>query len=380
MSQEPLNLGFIGGGINSAVGNTHKIASQMDGRWKLVAGCFSTHAEINIKTANIWNVEEGRTYSDWNEFLLGEQGKLDAICILTPTNKHTSISLKALELGYNIISEKTISTNYSDAIKISESLEKGKQFFAAIYNYTGYPMLRELRNMIFDEEFGCLYQINIEMPQEGFARYYDDGKLPNPQEWRLNDYAIPTISLDLGIHLHHLAYFLSGEKPLEVIADQRSYGHFKNVIDDVACIARYSSDLRSQIWYSKSALGHRNGLKVRVYGKNISAEWYQMDPEILKLSYSDGSNKILDRASRVKVSNLDRYNRFKSGHPAGFIEAFANHYFDIADALIEFEEKGYYKSDFVFGESIATEGLKMLDAINLSSRTNRWEKIKYSLK
>jgi len=372
MKTSPYKIGFIGGAINSAVGTTHKIASQMDNRWHLVSGCFSTHPEINSETAGLWGVEKSRTYPDWHDFLEKEKGRLDVICILTPTSSHSEIILEALDSGYNIISEKTVSTNYSDAVKIVKKVKKTDRFFAAIYNYTGYPMLRELRKMIKKGDFGRVFQIHVEMPQEGFLRYYDGGKLPEPQGWRLKDYEVPTISLDLGVHLHHIIYFLSGEKPVEVIADQKSFGHFRNIVDNIICIARYTNNVMANIWYSKSALGHRNGLKVRVYGEKLSAEWYQMNPELLVTNNSNGDIMTLDRAANVVEPKLLRYNRFKSGHPAGFIEAYANHYFDIADSYEQFLKSGFYKSEYVFDEKIAAEGINMLEAISISTKTNIW--------
>jgi predicted dehydrogenase len=371
MKTIPFKIGFIGGSINSAVGTTHKIASQMDNKWELVSGCFSTNSEVNFKTAMTWGVDKKRTYSDWKELLDNEKSKLDAVCILTPTSLHSEMILNALDKGYNIISEKTISTNYDDAVKIVKKVKKTGRFFSSIYNYTGYPMLRELKKKISKGDFGRIFQFQVEMPQEGFLRYYD-GKMPNPQKWRMKDYEVPTISLDLGVHLHHIIYFLSGEKPLEVIADQKSYGHFRNIVDNVICMARYTNNVMANIWYSKSALGHRNGLRIRVYGEKLSAEWYQMNPEILNIFDSNGGIFILDRAADVEEPKLARYNRFKSGHPAGYIEAFANHYYDIAESYENYLKKNDSTSDYVFDEKIAAESINMLEAISVSTKTNIW--------
>ena len=241
MQKNHLKIGFIGGGINSVVGNTHKIASQMDGNWKLESGCFSRHESVNIETAEKWEVSLKRTYSNWREFLKNEKEKIDAVAIITPSDVHAEM--------------------------IIEALNKNNGFLAVTYNYTGYPMLREIKNMIEDGKIGKVWHIQIEMPQEGFARLDSKGNKPKPQEWRLRDGVIPTISLDLGVHVHSIIEFLTGEKPIEVIAEQSSYGHFNQVCDNIMCIAKYTREIRAQIWYSKSAIGNRNGLKVRVYGE-----------------------------------------------------------------------------------------------------------------
>lgn len=372
----PLKVGFIGGGQNSAVGPTHAIACQMDKRFVLEAGCFSSNYDINLLTAVNYGVDPKRVYKNWLDLLKLERKILDAICVLTPTNYHSDIVLKALEMGYAVICEKALAGTVSEVKIICEAVKSSRGFLAVTYNYTGYPMLRELKEMINVGKLGSINQIQIEMPQEGFARLSKKCDVPQPQTWRLEDGLIPTISLDLGVHLHNLVYFLTEQKPLEVIADQATYGHFKQVIDDVKCIARYTNKIQTQIWYSKSAIGHRNGLKLRVYGEKGSVEWYQMQPEDLKLYSIDGKQEVIDRAGDVTIADLARYNRFKSGHPSGFIEAFANYYYDIADCIIKFKNLEVFSSPYMFGGIHALEGLIMLEAIALSAKNNSWVKVK----
>lgn len=376
MTTSPLRIGFIGGGLNSAVGNTHRIACQMDHRWSLCAGCFSTHENINHETANAWGIDATRLYDNWRIMLEREKNNLDAICLLTPTPVHAEMAIEALNRGYSVICEKAMAVSSKEATAICRAVAESKGFFAVTYNYTGYPMLRELRSMISSGKLGTVNLIQIEMPQEGFARFNKLGQKPQPQAWRLHDGHIATISLDLGVHLHHMIHFLTGAQPLEVVADKTSYGFFSNVIDNVLCIARYTGNLRSQIWYSKMAIGHRNGLRVRVYGDRGSAEWFQLQPEELLFNDQLGRREIIDRASSVELADQPRYGRFKSGHPAGFVEAFSNHYFDLADSLLEFKKTGTHHSPWVFSAEMAKEGLEMLEAIAMSARENRWQKVK----
>lgn len=208
-----LKIGFIGGGINSAVGNTHRIACQMDHRWQLVAGCFSTHSNVNRETADSWGVEPSRRYDDWRIFLENEQGNLDAIGLLTPTPLHAEMAVEALHRGFAVICEKTMAASSREAAAICRAVEENNGFLAVTYNYTGYPMLRELRQMIVDGKLGTVNLVQIEMPQEGFARLNKHGQKPQPQAWRLHDGNIPIISLDLGSHLHHMIFFLLEKNP-----------------------------------------------------------------------------------------------------------------------------------------------------------------------
>ena len=143
------------------------------------------------------------------------------------------------------------------------------------------------------------------------------------------------------------------------------------------CIANYTNDIVSNIWFSKSALGHRNGLKVRVYGEIGSAEWYQLEPENLYYNDNKGHKIVIDRASvDVNVANENRYNRFKAGHPSGFIEAFANYYTDIAMALDARErKKNNLYNNGIYNIDVALEGLKMMEALVKSSKEKSWVKI-----
>lgn len=366
---EPLKIAFIGGALNSAVGYTHFNASRLDGHFKVEAGCFSRHEQQNEHSARIYGVQPDRCYPDWQALLAAEQGKVDALVILTPTPSHAEIAISAIEAGYPVICEKALGTSSQECVQIAETVSKNNGYLAVTYNYSGYPMVRELRRMISEGRLGTLQQIQIEMPQEGFLRAN-----ANPQDWRRKDYAIPTVSLDLGIHVHHLIDFLSGGlRPVALVGEQASYGQIPDIIDNVYCIARYENDLRVQAWWGKTALGHRNGLRVRVYGEKASAEWYQMDPETLRWADNDGHHYLLDRGSgEAKIAQEPRYNRFKAGHPSGFIEAFANLYADFAEELRGFIQGANVASPYVFGAAHSVEGMRVMEAIGESAKNQRW--------
>jgi predicted dehydrogenase len=376
-SPRPLNIGFIGGGQNSAIGLTHRIAVEMDRRFLLKAGCFSTHQNINHETGKAWGVDPDRIYDNWQALLTQENKRLDAIAVLTPIPSHAEIVIHALDLGYPVISEKPLASSSADAGKIRKIIERDLSFLALTYNYSGYPMLRELQVMIQRGQLGKIIQVHAEMPQEGYIRLNKEGKQIIPQAWRLKDpETLSTVSMDLGAHLHHLIFFLTGARPIEVAAIQNSFGSFQQIIDNGICLIHYSNDIISNLWFSKCALGHRNGLRIRVYGTQGSAEWFQMTPEYLQYANQMGQISRLDRTNAINdIPSQNRYNRFKAGHPAGFIEAFANVYEDIADSLIAFHNNENILSPCVFGADIAEEGLHLLESIYRSSQTKSWEKV-----
>lgn len=369
----PLTLGFIGGGLNSAVGNTHFTAAQMDGLFRVAAGCFSSHPDINQQTAERWHIDPDRCYSSWQRLLEYEKARLDAIVVLTPTPEHVEPVTAALRAGFPVICEKAIANSSADARLMLQTAKDARHPLFVTYNYSGYPMVRELKRMIREGCFGRIKQIHAEMPQEGYVRLDADGQNVIPQTWRLRDSVIPTLSLDLGVHLHQIISDLTGEKPLEVVATESRFGRFRDVIDNVVAMIHYSNDLEASLWYSKAAIGHRNGLRLRIYGDQGSAEWYQMEPEVLLLHDCHGQLRHVDRASiEIKIAQQSRYNRFKVGHPAGFLEAFANLYADIAKVLcMELDQAPMLNCS----AEVALEGLVMLEAITESAKKSKWVRI-----
>ena len=297
---------------------------------------------------------------------------LDAVAVLTPTPTHKEIVIECLKSGLPVICEKSLCLSSQEAFEIKQTLEETNGFLAVTYNYSGYPMLRELRERIKNRELGDIQQVHIEMPQEGFLRKNPETKSTNlPQSWRQTDATVSTLALDLGVHIHHLTDFLTGQKPAELVAKEDHFGSIANVIDNVVCIAQYTNNISSTAWFGKCALGHRNGLRVRIFGSEGSAEWYQMDPENLHLCDMFGTRKIIDRSDPANtIATQARYNRFKPGHPDGFIEAFANYYCDIADKLVSPQPKE--DNGYVAGVDVAIESMYFLEAITRSTKSRNW--------
>lgn len=369
-THQPLRIAFIGGALNSAVGYTHFNASRLDGYFRVEAGCFSRHQSQNERTANTYGVSADRTYLTWQDLFREEQGLIDAVVILTPTPTHSEIVIAALEAGFPVICEKALAVSSEQCQIIQDSVSSNNGYLALTYNYSGYPMVRELQRMVAEGRLGTIHQIHIEMPQEGFLRLG-----ASPQDWRLSDHAVPTVSLDLGVHVHHLIHFISnGAQPLRLVGDHNSYGQFKGLIDNVYCNAQYENDIRVIAWWGKTALGCRNGLRIRVYGNEGSAEWYQMDPENLRWADNNGHFFMLDRGSgEAVIAQQQRYNRFKAGHPSGFIEAFANLYTDIALELRSKKKSSCSdKNPYVYGAEHAYDGLLFLERICQSSERKKW--------
>lgn len=374
---EKIKVAFVGGAYDSAVGRAHRAAISIDQKYDLVAGCFSRDVDKSRATAAEYGVDQQRAYSNLSVLLQNESRNLDAVIVVTPQDQHGVHVSDCLEAGLPVICEKALVTSSSEALAIRDQLIEKNGFLAVTYNYTGYPMIRELKNMIATGMLGRIHQVQMEMPQEGFARVTEDEIPIKPQEWRLRDGTIPTLSLDLAVHLHMMARFLFGETPEEVVALSSSNGNFQEIIDSTQCLVRYSGGIHCGIWFSKVALGYRNGLRLRIFGDKGAAEWVQENPEYLHYANNKGVKIIMDRSSQgIQIANKSRYQRFKAGHPAGFLEAFSNYYLDIAEALVAYRSAGRMDfGDYVFGVEESIEGLKMLEAIALSSKSHKWEPV-----
>lgn len=375
-TEKLFKVGFLGGGYDSAVGRAHKIAVEMDDLFEVVTGCFSLNNESNIKTATHYHIESERTYLNIDNLIKSENSKIDALVILTPTDQHKDQVIRAVSAGIPVICEKALVASSEDALAVKNQLDKCSGFLAVTYNYTGYPMLRELKYIIETGRLGDVQQINIEMPQEGFSRLDKTGKPIVPQNWRLKDEYVPTVSLDLGIHIHNVVSFLVRKRPLRVASLSGSYGNYNQITDSINCIAEYEDGISANIWYGKTAIGYRNGLRVRVFGSKGGAEWLQTDPEILYFSDCFGNRYTVDRASPdIEIANMERYTRFKAGHPAGFVEAFANYYVDIADQLSNYLSGKKPSNSYVFGIDEALNGIVFLEAISDSVKTMDWVEV-----
>ncbi len=366
-------IAFIGGSITSAVGRAHKISAEMDGLFKLSAGCFSRDQAQNNASAANYGIEQNRSYPNYRELVESEKKDIDLFIILTPTDQHYSQILKLTRMGIPIVCEKTITRNAQEALHLKQVMGPDKSsFLRSISNYTGYPMVEELKAIVRSGTLGDLCHIHCEMPQETYLRVDPEGRPIKPQDWRLkDDNRVPTVSLDLGIHIFNLIDYITEERPLQVTSTTSNHGNFKGIADSINCIGKYTNNLDINIWYGKTALGHRNGLKIRIYGKKGSLEWEQSYPEIIRYSNSHGYISILERgAEGLLKANSSTYNRFKAGHPAGFIEAFANYYHKIYKDFKAFKEGSIEYNAVGIDKSI--EGLKFLEAIQQSSAEERW--------
>lgn len=367
-ADRPFRVAMVGGGLNSAVGRTHEIALKLDNAFELVAGCFSRNAGINAETADAFRVDREHLYDSVEQLVASERGNIDALVIATPIDAHATQINLALDAGLTAICDKPLLATVDEGKALLSRIKPASTQVFSIFNYTGYQAVREIKRRMESGEIGEVFKIMAEMPQDSYLRLRNTGKVGAIQSWRLKDGSVPCLSLDLFAHLHSLINFLTGQKPQRATAWSRAIsGVSPGLIDDVDSIIEYSGGLLVNAWYGKVALGYRNGLRLRILGSKGSFEWIQEQPEAITYANAVGDRFTLDRiTSSSTVTPEARYNRFKAGHPAGFIEAFANYYLDIARAMRE-----GVLNEYTLSTEVAVEGIELSQAIQDSSLQQR---------
>lgn len=366
--RKPIKVAMIGGGVNSAVGRVHEIAMKMDNEFELVAGCFSRNTELNAESGRQYNVPAHQLYPSAEAMIDALANEVDAVVIATPIKSHAQYIHLALDHNLRVISDKPLLANVQECNALLARIKPDNTQVFSIFNYTGYPAVREMKHRVESGAIGTVFKVMVEMPQDSYMRLSNQNKTHAIQAWRLEDGDISCVSLDLFVHLHSLVNFVCGNTPQAVTAWQRAITHVApGLIDEVDAVIQYNNNLMVNAWYGKAVLGYRNGLRIRVFGTKGSLQWYQEQPELIEAADEAGNRTLLDRISTdSEVTAQPRYNRFKAGHPSGFIEAFANYYADIAQAMRDEKLNAYTLST-----GVAAEGLALSQAIAQASATGR---------
>jgi len=358
---EPIRFLVLGGGVNSAVGRVHRCALSLCEREIIILnGVFSRTESIQDESHRLWNARDKVTHKV-AESLLHEykaSAKNIIVLVLLPSPDHFDKVILALSLGYSVICEKPGCTSHEQALIIRNYVTTNDCFFRTTFNYCGYPMLREIRSMLDSSRIGELRQVRIEMPQEGLVRPpLVQGAKQAPQKWRLSDGAIPTVCLDLGVHLYHMLVYLTGDQFDPVFSRFTNHTSYAKILDTMNTLfTGRSTAIEGSMWITKSAIGYRNGLQVKIFGTEGSLAWKQTESERIEYAPRRGHTQIIERGVDCVVAHQKRYERMKPGHPAGFIEAFSNLYMDIADEYYMWkcdnQYKGHIDTHFLGIESV----------------------------
>jgi len=364
------NLGVIGGSINSTIGQTHFISSKLDGKWKFVSGVFSRNSKDNAKSAIKYGIDKNRIYKNISIFLEKEKSKIDAILVLTDTPSHVEILKKIFSFSIPVICEKPLFSDKNETKKLEKFIKK-EQFLKVTYNYAGYPLVREIKKIVKKRKIGEIKQFNFEMIQDSFIG--NISKNIKPKKWRLKDGFVPNISHDLGSHLVYLCFYLFDKFPKKVNAKYFSSLNFKNLFDNGYFWLNLEKKIYGKITLSKTTYGSRNDLTLKIIGDKGSLLWKHTNPEEIIFTNERGISQILDRGSSIYEAKKKRYNRYKVGHPDGFLEAFANTYGDIYDELMNYKKgvKNKNFNDFKISKQI----INFFNQASYSNKYGKWVNI-----
>ena len=378
-NQKRIKIGFIGGGPNSFIGYTHRLAARFDNRFDFVAGVFSKDKKKSIAFGKSLGLDPERCYNDFKTMAKKESDRADgveAIGIMTPSGDHYKIAKEFIKKKIHIICDKPLTAKIEDAIALEKIVKKSNIIFALTHNYSAYPMLREAKELVSKNKIGKIKVINVEYPQ-GYTVAVKKKDEKSILKWRLdkNQCGPSMILAEIGTHAYHLMRYVTGLEVKEVSAEVNSLSDEISVDDNAFMIVRMNNKARGSIWVSSAATGGENGLKIRVYGTKGAVEWLQDDPNILKFTELNSSTQIITRASDA-VSDLSiQSSRVAAGHPEGFFEAFANIYTEFADS-IQAKFKKNKKKLLHPTVSDGVMGIKFIFAAKKSSNLNsKWIKI-----
>jgi len=378
-NKKKIKIGFVGGGPNSFIGYTHRLAARFDNRFDFVAGVFSKDKKKSKEFGVSLGLDPDRCYNDYKVMAKKESARSDglqALGIMTPSGDHYKIAKEFIKNKVHIICDKPLTAKVEDAVALENLVIKNKIVFALTHNYSGYPMLREAKKLIEKNKIGKIKVINVEYPQ-GYTVAVKKKDEKSTLKWRLDkNLCGPSMILaEIGTHAYHLMRYVTGLEVKEVSAEVNSLSDEISVDDNAFMIVRLNNNARGSIWVSSAATGGENGLKIRVYGTKGAVEWLQDDPNILKFTKLNSSTQIITRASDA-VSDLSiQSSRVAAGHPEGFFEAFANIYTEFADSIQNATSKNK-KATVHPTVNDGVMGIKFIFAAKKSSNLNsKWIKI-----
>lgn len=378
-----LRLGMVGGGDGAFIGAVHRIAARLDDCYEVVAGALSSDpARARLSGAAI-RVDPARCYADYREMARMEAARgdgIDVVAIVTPNHLHAPVATAFLEAGIHVICDKPLGISLEEGVKLAALAQARKRVFALTHTYTGYPMVRHARELVAAGAIGEVRMVHVEYAQDWMAEPDKQDPAFQAANWH-NDpqRAGPTgCTGDIGTHAWHIAGFVSGLQPSELLAELHAFTPERTLDDHLQVMLRYPNGARGTLWASQMATGCENALKLRVFGSKASLAFDQEQPNELWLTPQGGCAERLTRG-RVRGAAAEQATRIPSGHPEGYLEAFAQLYRDAA-AQIHARDAGLpLPPDAAWLPTVedGVGGMRFIEAVLASHRAgSRWVAVK----
>jgi len=328
---------MVGGGRGAFIGGVHRLCARMDGQYELVAGALSSDPQRAKESAADLGLVADRSYTSFAEMAAAEAKRadgIDVVSIVTPNDSHHAIARAFLDRGIDVICDKPMTTTIEDALDLVQAVRKTGLIFGVTHNYTGYPMVRQAREMIAAGELGAIRVVQVEYVQDWLTTKLEDTG-QKQAAWRV-DPARSGVGVglgDIGTHAYNLAGFVTGLAAHEIAADLSRFVPGRRLDDNVHMLVRFENGARGMLWSSQVAPGNENGLRLRAYGEKGGLEWSQEHPNQLRFAPVGQPPQVLSRGGPNLGAAAARATRIPSGHPEGYLEAFANLYRDLAEQI-----------------------------------------------
>lgn len=381
LSDHRIRLGMVGGGQGAFIGAVHRIAARIDGQYELVAGALSSDPARASASAQELGIAPERSYASFEEMAEAESKRpdgIEAVAIVTPNHLHGAATRAFLAAGIHVICDKPLTTTVAEAEELVEAVSKSGKLFVLTHNYSGYPMIRQAREVIAAGELGTLRVVQAEYAQDWLTERSELSG--NKQaEWRTDPKRSGAGGAigDIGTHAFHLAGFVTGLECDEVLAQLTSFVEGRTLDDDVQIMLRYKGGARGSLWASQVAVGNENGLKLRIYGSKGGLEWSQSDPNYLWFTRFGEPKQLITRGGAGAGAAAARVTRVPGGHPEGYLEGFATIYTEAARAIRAARSGEKPDADVLYPTvEDGLEGMRFIEASVASSKAgNVWTKL-----
>lgn len=370
-----IRLGMVGGGNDAFIGAVHRIAARLDDRYELVAGALSSTPEKAQASGAALGLDPARTYDDFKQMAIREarlKNGIEAVSIVTPNHVHFAAAREFLKRGIHVICDKPLTSTMADARKMAKAVEDSGALFFLTHNYTGYPMVRQAREMVANGDIGKIRVVQVEYPQDWLTKHEDFKQAA----WRTDpaQSGVGGSTGDIGTHAHNLACFVTGLRVESLAADLQAFVSGRQLDDNAHVMLRFDGGARGMLWSSQVAPGNENALRLRVYGEKGGLEWAQEHPNHLWHSPFGEPKRLITRNGAGAGEAAARMSRVPPGHPEGYLEGFANIYSEAAEAIVA-HRSGQQPDAAVTYPTIldGMRGMQFVDAcVRSSARDAAW--------
>ena len=370
--KKKLKLGMIGGGQGAFIGAVHRLSARMDDKYEFVAACLSSTPEKAVASANEIGLNLDRSYPDYTTMALEESKREDGIevvSIVTPNHMHARPAIEFLQKDIHVICDKPMTATIGDAHELMSAIKSSKAHFFLTHNYSGYPVIREMRSLVKNGELGKLRIVKGAYLQGWLGSKEEDSGSNKQAEWRTDPKRSGAAGAvgDIGSHTMHLLEFVTGLKCESVAADLSTFVQGRQLDDDASIMIRMNNNVKGNLSISQIATGQENNFTISIYGEKGALHWSQENPNYARFSKIGSADQIITRGGVIQNKNSYAPIRIPPGHPEGYLEGFAQIYSDAADIILNHKDKNELLALLPSGDS----GLQIMKFINASVNSSK---------